>query len=355
MQKSIQLFLLLLTFGFSSQWIDIESNTPVQPEITLISSDVESSTLSFDLEGFSLNAVLIDDLEYTIVKFPLSASIMDAGSPDLPKLSTSIIIPDDKNMILEILSSHFIEFENMNIAPSKGNFSRLIMPEDVPYEFNQTYQTNGFYPNNIAQLNEPYIVRDFRGQVIEFHPIQYNPITKILRVYTNITVKAISDDEDSINILDRSRLLDKIDNEFNNIYKNHFINFNNDTRFDYLVDHGNMLIISYGDFMDEMQPLVDWKNLKGIPTEMVNVSTVGSNSTSITNYVADYYEQNGLTFLLLVGDIAQIPSPSVSGSASDISYGCITGNDFYQEVIVGRISASVTNSDMRFPALAFSL
>ena len=128
MQKNIQLLLLFLTFSFSSQWVDLESNAPVKPEITLLSSDVQTSTLSFDLEGFSLNSVLIDNAEYSVVKFPLSASIMDAGSPDLPKLSTSIIIPDDKNMIVEILSSDFIEFENMNIAPSKGNFSRLIMP-----------------------------------------------------------------------------------------------------------------------------------------------------------------------------------------------------------------------------------
>jgi len=340
MQRNIQLLLLFLTFSFSSQWIDLESNTPVKPEITLVSSDVQTSTLSFDLDGFSLNNVFIDNSEYSVVKFPLSASIMDAGSPDLPKLSTSIIIPDDKNMIVEILSSEFVEFENMNIAPSKGNFSRLIMPEDVPYMFNKTYQADAFYPSDIVQLNEPYIVRDFRGQVVEFHPIQYNPMTKILRVYTNITVKVLGDNQNSINILNRERPLDKVDNEFNNIYQNHFINFDHDTRFDYLVDHGNMLVISYGDFMDEMQPLVDWKNMKGIPTEMVNVSSVGSNSSSITDYVADYYNQNGLTFLLLVGDIAQIPSPSVSGSASDISYGCITGNDFYQEVIVGRISAS---------------
>ena len=56
--------------------------------------------------------------------------------------------------------------------------------------------------------------------------------------------------------------------------------------------------------------------------------------------MSNYYNTNGLTFLLLVGDIAQIPSPLVSGSASDISYGCISGNDFYPEVLVGRFSGS---------------
>ena len=63
MQKNIQLLLLFLTFSFSSQWINLESNTPVKPEITLLSSDVQTSTLSFDLEGFSLNNVLIDNCQ----------------------------------------------------------------------------------------------------------------------------------------------------------------------------------------------------------------------------------------------------------------------------------------------------
>jgi hypothetical protein len=125
-----------------------------------------------------------------------------------------------------------------------------------------------------------------------------------------------------------------------NIYNNHFINYSNDTRFDYLVDHGNMLVISYGSFMETVQPLVDWKNRKGIPTEMVNISDIGSSSSAVQSYVANYYNDNGLTFLLLVGDIAQMPSPSVSGSSSDMSYGCISGSDFYAEVIVGRFSGS---------------
>jgi len=90
--------------------------------------------------------------------------------------------------------------------------------------------------------------------------------------------------------------------------------------------------------MAAMQPLVDWKNKKGIPTEMIDVAEIGSSSGSIENFVDDYYEENNLTFLLLVGDIAQIPSPYISGSASDPSYGFIDGNDSYAELIVGRFS-----------------
>ena len=98
----------------------------------------------------------------------------------------------------------------------------------------------------------------------------------MLRVYTSIQLNIINDGFDSINILERDyQDINKIDKEYNDIYGNHFSNFNsNDTRFEYLVDHGNMLIISDGAFMNTMQPLVDWKNKKGIPTEIIDVAEI---------------------------------------------------------------------------------
>jgi len=52
--------------------------------------------------------------------------------------------------------------------------------------------------------------------------------------------------------------------------------------------------------MTDMQPFVDWKNTIGIPTEMVDISSVGSTSSAIKTYIADYYNTNDLTFVLLV-------------------------------------------------------
>ena len=88
--------------------------------------------------------------------------------------------------------------------------------------------------------------------------------------------------------------------------------------------------------MDEMEPLVEWKTIIGIPTEIVKVSEIG-NSNAIKDYIADYYNTNGLTFVLLVGDAAQVPS--IGSTASDPSYTYIVGNDHYPDLFVGRFSA----------------
>jgi hypothetical protein len=107
-----------------------------------------------------------------------------------------------------------------------------------------------------------------------------------------------------------------------------------------------MLIITYDSFWSEMLPFVEWKNMKGIPTEMINVSIIGNDANNIKNYIETYYNTNGLTFVLLVGDAAQVTTienyygnPLYEWGASDPSYSYILGNDHYPDLFVGRFSA----------------
>ncbi len=306
----------------------------------VLSSDIQTTIIEFELIDFNLVPVQTINGPMYLVRLDNGASILKHGAPDIHKISRSIIIPDNADMKIEILSSEFTDYKNISIAPSKGNLSRLINPDNVPYEFGSDYSQDVFFPSTVAGLQSPYILKNMRGQAVDFYPIQYNPIQKILRVHTQITIKVYAEGKNGINVLQRKSGTQKISREYKNIYDGHFLNFSSDNRFDYIDDHGKMLIISYGTFMEEMQPLLDWKSRKGVPTEMVNVADIGTSSSAIENYVDTYYYENGLTFLLLVGDAAQIPSPSISGSASDPSYGFIEGNDSYAEIIVGRFSGS---------------
>ncbi|MDP7027517.1 MAG: C25 family cysteine peptidase [Candidatus Marinimicrobia bacterium] len=329
--KKIVLVSLLITGLFAGKKAD---------NAKVLSSDIQTTVIEFKLDDFNLVPVQTPNGIMHLARLDNGASILKQGAPDIHKISRSIIVPDNADMKIDIISSQFSEYENISIAPSKGNLSRLTNPVNVPYEFGSEYSKDAFFPSTVANLQDPYILKNLRGQTVDFYPIQYNPIQKLLRVYTEITVKVYAEGESGVNVLQRKSGKQVIAREYKNIYEGHFLNFSSDNRFDYLDDHGNMLIISYGSFMEEMQPLVNWKNRKGVPTEMVNVSDIGTSSSAIANYVDNYYYENGLTFLLLVGDVAQIPTPSISGSASDPSYGFIEGNDSYAEVIVGRFSGS---------------
>ena len=339
--------ILLLPLIFSLQihaqtWNNISSASPKPVKIVLVTPDIQNSSFNVNVKGFYSSTVATPLGSMNTISAENSTPILQAGAPDLPKVTTSMIVPDNENMEVVVTYSSYVDFQNIDIAPSKGNFTRDIDPSTVPYVFGPAYSQNQFYPGILAELKEPYIIRDFRGQTVVTYPFQYNPVTKVLRVYSNLSVSLHTTNGTVINPYIRTQALSSIDKEFNNVYGSQFLNYTQNHKYTPLNEHGKMLIVCYDAYMTAMQPFVNWKNDEGIPTTMVSVTTAGSTAAAIKTYVTNYYNTNGLTFLLLVGDAAQCPTFTVAGGGSDPSYGYILGADHYQEILVGRFSAENT-------------
>lgn len=293
-------------------------------------------TIDYSLEVFRMTPVMINDVEYTHITLGEEPNSLTAGAPDLPYVPRSIIIPDTGTLAVRVVAAQYTDYKNILVAPSKGNLLRSVNPDDVPYEFGAMYSKNAWYPSTIAELHEPYILRDFRGQVVAIYPFQYNPVEATLRFYTDITIEVYAlENGGSIDL--GVKQLDRVDSDFKYIYERRFLNYDT-SRYTPVSEQGNMLVITYDAFYNAMIPFVNWKNFRGIPTEMVNVSTIG-NANAIKTYIADYYNTNGLTFVLLVGDAAQVPPYMYSGSASDPSNTYVVGSDHYPDLFIGRFSA----------------
>ncbi len=338
---SIVLLACFTVISFAGEWKPIRSQQAVDASVELISSDISTSVIHFKLDGFYLNEVKTQHGNAFTISLGNTTPMLDKSAPDMPKMTTSVIIPDIAMMELEIVSSSFVEYTNMEIAPSKGNFTRDINPATVPFEYGRAYNEDKFYPGNQSGLRDPFILRDYRGQTVIAYPFQYNPVTKVLRVYTDITLRLKVANNSGYNIISRNQLPTRIDQDFSQAYSRVFLNNSSNNDFTPLNDYGRMLIISHASYLLAMQPFVDWKNSMGIKTEMVDVATVGTTSAALKSFVTDYYNTNGLTFLLLVGDGPQVPTNTTGslGGPSDVAYGYLVGNDHYPDVFVGRFSA----------------
>ena len=265
--KNLFLFLLISILLPSSTWQSINSSMVKPMDMELISSDIENTVIKFSMDGFHL--VESDDSKGFIVKTENGASLLEKGLPDLQKMTKSIIVPDQASMSVNIISYKYEDFENIHILPSKGNLTRDVNPNQVPFSYGDIYKKNEFYPNEISELGEPYILRDLRGQAVTFNPFQYNPVTKTLRAYSEIVVEIISNDLSSINTINRTAQSLKLATEYDEIYNSHFMNYENDNRFTYFVDQGNMLVISNSAFLSTMQPFVDWKNKEAFQLKLL--------------------------------------------------------------------------------------
>ena len=331
--------LLCLALVLPALAADIElANGQDDWQMQLLGSDDSGTRIQLKLNRFQADGLIIDGAPWTALSLEDLPLHQQRGLPALPALRRSIAIADDAAMRVSVVESHFRDFSGMDIAPSKGTISRSMDPEMVSYEFSRFYESDAWFPAEIAKLGDPYIMRDVRGLVVELNPFQYNPATGTLRVYTEIVVEIESDGESFVNRLESRP--DALDAEFAKIYSNHFVNYDQlNDRYVSVPEVGAMLVITYDAFHSAMLPYVDWKNQMGIPTDIVDVSSVGSTGAQIKSYIQNYYDSNGMTFVLLVGDAGEIPLPD---GGSDPMYSLVAGDDSYPDIFVGRFSAENT-------------
>ena len=300
----------------------------------------DRTVIEYSFGEFQKTDVVINGENYAILNLGKEVNIQEKGFPALPKITRSIIIPDDKKMEVNVLESEFTEY-SFKIASGKGIIVRPKTPSDVPYTFSDIYQQNEYYPGNLSELGEPYILRDFRGLTVTVYPFQYNPVTQSLKVYHHLILEVIPSGTGELNI--KNRAVNGYNINFESLYASHFIN-HNPLLYNTVEERGRMIVISYGDFMDAIQPFVDWKNQKGIQCDLYDVYDLGANATGIKNFIQQEYDSSDdLCFVQLVGDHAQVPTIIVSnggGGGSDPSFSLLEGNDDYPEIFVGRFSAS---------------
>ncbi|MCK4233196.1 hypothetical protein KAX75_02120, partial [candidate division WOR-3 bacterium] len=113
------------------------------------------------------------------------------------------------------------------------------------------------------------------------------------------------------------------------------------------------LIITHDNFFQEVLPLADWKEKKGLTTKIVNTSEIapsGPTADDIADYIKDAYDtwNPAPSYVLLVGDSDFIPThyrnPHPSDmhggfdTATDLYYATVDGTDYFPDIYVGRLS-----------------
>lgn len=108
---------------------------------------------------------------------------------------------------------------------------------------------------------------------------------------------------------------------------------------------GSMIVITTAEFQPAVEPLVKWKNRKGIRTRLyIYPGDTGPAPADIKAFIKKIYDSpESLTYVLLVGDAEDVP-PAIGtaadskGQPSDLIYTLLAGDDEYADVMIGRFS-----------------
>ncbi len=341
---TLTLFTLVLLMGTplagASTFVPLGGTPPgdrvVDVQVTELPGDV--IRLEYSLSGFSLDPILIEGRTYHLVALSGEGRLLEAGLPELPTIARSVIIPDNAQMDVRVVSATYQDFADIDVAPSKGSLLRSEDPATIPFSFGAVYRQDAWWPEEIAKSREPYILRDFRGLTVVVEPIQYNAATHTLRAYDHIVVEVVPVGLGGANVIDRVAPPTRVNAAFGEIYRAHFLN-DGGYRYAPIDEVGEMLVIANDPWVANMLPFVEWKNQMGIKTTLVSKSEVGTTATQFKTYIQNYYNTHDLAFVLLVGDAAQIPSLTNGSAPADPMYALVQGTDSYPDIFIGRLSA----------------
>ncbi|MCK4822599.1 hypothetical protein KA005_42940 [bacterium] len=195
---------------------------------------------------------------------------------------------------------------------------------------------------------------------IKVTPLQYNPVTKQLKVHFDIKwkVKYVG----AAPLEEREKSEAAYTELFAPLYQRSIVNYRPPTQAQinkwitwpwlWKIDY---LIITHDEFYDSIKPLADAKKAKGLYVKIVKTSAIkpsGPTADEITAYIKNVYKRTfpRLSYVLLVGDADFIPThykhthPSTWENnkevGTDLYYSTMDGpDDYLPDIAIGRLPA----------------
>ncbi len=319
------------------------------PAIQKLSSSGTETGLEFRMAGIEdeevqaggVTARKVSPISSTPEKF---GEIAEQGLPDLPLCLQLVAIPDQAGVTAEIISSSYETLENYDIMPTQPP-ALDGSTEEIPYTRDEEfYQKDEFYPPEIVSVGEPVIMRDLRMVQTVVYPIQYNPVTKQLRVYSNIQYRLTYSGTDNRNV--KVRRSNKISEGFLPIYQSLVPNMD-EMLANYEPVRGGYVIICKAALADSAKALALWKHQKGYVSRIVPTTEINSNGsptyTQIYNYLHTAYDTWDVPpeYVMLVGDkegTFVVPDYPYLTYPSDNQYACVDGGDYLPDIFIARLS-----------------
>ena len=330
---------MFATFSYDLDVVADAANSPRTPDVAIMKSDLKSTIISINMHGMQEDEIEVNDQIFQILTIPGYDYTSEVGRPQMPVIRKIIGTPDNAMVTVNVLHASYSIWPGYMVYP--------FQPPEVykvgDFVINEAfYSQDSFYPGELIELGKQGIWRDLSVITLQVNPVMLNPVTSELRVYNQIIVEfqysCCTSNEKTVSPI------------FADMYESMILNYNYLNVQEATKTQGyKYLAVANPLFLDEIQPLIDWRNRAGLKAFLVDTGTTGGTAEQIKDYITKFYRLNpDLEYVLLVGDIADIPWHTDWGvTGSDYWYGCISGSDLYPEVAVGRITATTKDEVTR--------
>ncbi|MBR5983591.1 MAG: choice-of-anchor J domain-containing protein, partial [Bacteroidales bacterium] len=273
-----------------------------------------STCIEFKLNKYDIKQIKTSSDTFTKINIGNNSTLEKKGWPELPFISTTINFIDGNRISIDTNKSEYHDIQlDFPIIPSRGTIYRNQNPDTIPYVIYTESITYKLFPETNIVTEEPFFFRTEKKANIRIFPFQYNATTKTLRIYDKILVKIECKSQRSTIQLPN-------------------------------YDYGDILVISPEKYDSAIEPYIRWKREMGFNVIVQHCDS----AENVGSRIARVYSQNpNLLFVQIVGDWNDIQSNELGTETcydcpTDPALGCVSGNDNYPDIAIGRFSCSNT-------------
>ncbi|NOQ32928.1 MAG: hypothetical protein GQ567_01820 [Methanosarcinales archaeon] len=382
------LMLMSVTVALADKAKDVNSEAGVG--LTKVTQEKGSHEIESAYDGEQIRIEcefakpLFEKGEYDKVKVKSLRNLGKPGEPILPFKTLNILLPQGKTVqSIEVtgnqihLPGEYRVEHGQEPVPVGSKSNCRAPPDPAIYESTNPFPGKMFTKASIQEL------RGYKILILNLYPVQYIPKAGKISYFENMNV-IVNTAPDAISgnfrglPQDRTRVvLDVVDNpEVVETYSAQPTSIVDST------DSYAYVIITDAGLKDAFQPLASWKSAKGVNTTIVTVENITADpdydgvdtQEEIRNFIIDAYNNWGITYVLLGGDVEIIPhrnfyvetSPRPRDRysiPSDLYYAGLDGTwdddgdgrygepgeeDLHAEVYVGRAPVNTADEVSRF-------
>ncbi len=354
MRKISVLSILLFSVSFYFAQAQVLKTGISENSALIVKENSETRfTVKNTLSELNFTTEITDKGMFTRIELPEYTAGNEIGSPQLPVLRNLIEVPYGATVKINIKNSSF-KLYNLNTLGYIGKLlpvqPAVSKNDDSKKEliYNQSvYGKNQLLSLPLVSVEQLGMMRGIRVARLNISPIQYNPVSNTIKVFTNIETEVSFENAD----LDATKAAKaKNYSPYFSSFQSKLINSQStggtkDALSKYPIKY---VIVSDPMFQSILQPFVQWKTKKGFKVieAYTNNASVGTTTTSIKAYLQALYNAGTAndpapTFVLFVGDVAQVPSfTGTTGTHVTDLYYCEYTGDFLPEMYYGRFSAT---------------
>lgn len=319
----------------------------------IVSSSLDEIVIEIEVPGFSVGETETERGYFSRLEIGGCGRTTDIGKATLPILRRAVEIPQGAVVELEVLERTVATYDLADLDVPMAIYPAQRPVEKIPgameaaeFEYSRDfYASTRAYPAYEAYISEIGQMRGHRFATVEIAPVHYRPAAGRVEVLTRLVIRLKYTGADEA--LTRATIERYASPRFEKSASAALLNYQAPAAKAVPPLPVGYLIITDPAYADEIQPLADWKTTKGYLSTVTSTSDIpgGATTTAIKNYIKDAWQNWTVppSFVLLVGDVADIPNWTGVGSnnpATDLYYATMTDPDYIPDLGIGRFSVA---------------